>query len=204
MSRPNPSAPSTELTVAVIDVEDQLTRFPLQANGDWWDDNRALLPDQTAELRTPIELGLEGYRLGQRLLFRGDVVGRLELRCGRCVEPFELRLNERLELLLEPLPTASITDRLVSDALEGGMLLDAEDLEIGQYAGEQLDFGAALREILIFNWPMQPRCEEGCLGLCPSCGVNRNRETCQCQNEEPKGPFAELGKLLDQSGIKTK
>jgi uncharacterized protein len=30
---------------------------------------------------------------------------------------------------------------------------------------------------------MKPVCREDCRGLCPSCGANRNRETCSCQIE---------------------
>jgi len=200
------SGPSsrTELGVVVSQVTEQPTAFELRADQDWWEGNRQILPDASAELKRPIGLSLQGYRLGQRLLFRGVVAGQLELFCGRCLEPFESALEECLELLLEPLPSPASPDRSDSKLPDGGIVLDAEDLEIGQYGGEELDFGAVLREILIFNWPMQPRCEESCLGLCPSCGVNRNREACSCPGDEPSGPFAALGKLLDQSGIKTK
>ena len=197
------SGESGGLAVTVAHVVESPGRFALRAENAWWTANRDVLPDQAAALVAPIELDLEGYRLGQRLLFRGSVAGRLELACGRCVEPFEHPLDERLELLLEPLPSPA-PDRSDGGIPEGGIELDAEDLEIGQYGGEELDFSVVLREILVFNWPMQPRCEEGCLGLCPSCGVNRNRESCQCGAEKPQGPFAELGKLLGQSGIKAK
>ena len=27
---------------------------------------------------------------------------------------------------------------------------------------------------------MKPLCDENCLGLCPTCGVNRTREKCSC------------------------
>jgi uncharacterized protein len=30
---------------------------------------------------------------------------------------------------------------------------------------------------------MKPLCREACLGLCPVCGTNRNRDTCSCENE---------------------
>jgi large subunit ribosomal protein L32 len=28
---------------------------------------------------------------------------------------------------------------------------------------------------------MKPLCDENCLGLCPTCGVNRTRERCSCE-----------------------
>jgi len=27
---------------------------------------------------------------------------------------------------------------------------------------------------------MKPLCDDKCLGLCPQCGANRNREACSC------------------------
>ena len=30
---------------------------------------------------------------------------------------------------------------------------------------------------------MKPLCDEQCLGLCPTCGANRNREKCSCDEK---------------------
>jgi uncharacterized protein len=140
-------------------------------------------------------LDLEGYRLGQRLLFRGAVGGVVEIPCARCVEPYAHAFEDALQLLLEPLPAPDSAENVP----EGGIELDPDDLEVGRYFGDELDFGVVLREILHFNWPMQPRCAEGCQGLCPLCGANRNTDPCECEGEGKPRPFAELGKLLTQS-----
>jgi uncharacterized protein len=40
-----------------------------------------------------------------------------------------------------------------------------------------------MREQFYLALPMKPLCREDCKGLCPICGVNRNRETCSCRSE---------------------
>lgn len=186
----------SDLLVQVAKVRERARPFRLEASEAWWGQHRELFRDPESGLLDPFVLDLEGYCLGQRLFFRGDVAGTVELPCGRCVEPYPHRFADRVELLLEPLPT---TDAALDGLPEGGIRLDPEDLEIGRYAGDELDFGVVLREVLLFNWPMQPRCEEGCLGLCPSCGANRNRESCECEGASQNRPFAALGELLQKS-----
>ena len=46
--------------------------------------------------------------------------------------------------------------------------------------------------------PLKALCEEGCKGLCPVCGRNRNRETCECAPPVADARWAELGKIRDR------
>ncbi len=185
----------SELTIQVLEVRESPRGFRLQSDAAWWRENRGALRDPEAVLLEPFVMDLEGYSLGRRLFFRGPVSGTVELACGRCLEPYSHGLSDRIELLLEPLP------RLLPgspDLPKGGIALDPEDLEVARYSGDELDFGVVLRELLLFIWPMQPRCAESCLGLCPSCGANRNREPCRCAVDDEPRPFADLGELLEQ------
>lgn len=187
------------LALHVPEIRPTPRRFQLVASADWWDAERSELRDPESRLAEPLALDFEAYRLGRRLLLRGSVRGVLELACGRCLELYRHPVDERLELLLEPLPS----NRLLDGPPEGGIELDPEDLEIGRYAGEELDLSVVLRELLAFAWPMQPRCTEACLGLCPSCGVDKNRETCGCEEAEGNRPFAALAELLERSKLRS-
>jgi uncharacterized protein len=40
----------------------------------------------------------------------------------------------------------------------------------------------ALREAVLLEIPIKNLCAEDCRGLCPHCGVDRNRETCACED----------------------
>jgi ABC-2 type transport system ATP-binding protein len=46
--------------------------------------------------------------------------------------------------------------------------------------------------------PMKPLCREGCLGLCPQCGADRNTTSCDCQPSWQDPRFAGLKRLVDQ------
>lgn len=60
-----------------------------------------------------------------------------------------------------------------------------------------VDLGEAIREYALLALPMQPLCKPTCLGLCPTCGADRNTEVCGCQADESDDRFAALKALLD-------
>lgn len=184
--------PNTGLTLRLERVEETPRTFRLETDPAWWEAVRAAFRDREAELQGPFVAELEGYRLGLRLLFRGHITGTVRFLCSRCAEPLLVRFSEPLELLLEPAQNPA-------GIPEGGIELDAEDLELGRYAGDELDFGPVIQEILALAWPMQPLCSEDCKGLCPVCGAVRSRQTCSCETRVANRPFAQLGRLLDEN-----
>ena len=185
----------SSLLVRVADIGPKPRPIELETDADWWQDTHELFRGPSARLIRPFRLEFEAYCLGKRLLFRGGVRGTLELGCARCADPFTYDFEAPLELLLEPFPEAE-------GVREPCIEVDAEDLEIGRYAGEELDFQPVLRDLLLLSWPIAPSCSETCRGLCPSCGTNLNDRTCQCGPKGGNKPFAGLGELLGQSGSK--
>ena len=180
-----------ELCIRVESVVEGPTQVLLQTSSDWWEGTRDIFQEPGARVREPFRVDMEAYRIGQRLLFRGGVAGIVELSCGRCTEPYPHPFTEPLELLLEPAMDPSVVP-------EGGIELDAQDMELGRYAGDELNFEPVVLEILALVWPMQPLCREDCVGLCQVCGVNLNRESCACRAEPMNRPFAQLAKLLSR------
>ncbi len=112
---------------------------------------------------------------------------------------FGFWLGGTIHIVSPALPQSIDFGHNFDQTLEPGIDLDPEDLEIGRYSGEELDFEPVLRDLLLLSWPMAPRCAEDCPGLCPVCGENRSRRACQCDAEQANKPFAALGKLLGQS-----
>jgi len=180
------------LHIRVHGIEETPRSFRLESDAGWWDSMRAEFRDREAELAAPFVAEIEAYRLGHRLLFRGRVEGVVRLLCSRCGQPVEVRFAEPLELLLEPAQNPALIP-------EGGIELDAEDFELGRYAGDELDFGPVIQEIVALAWPMQPLCAEDCAGLCSVCGSVRSHQTCSCETRQATRPFAELSRLLDES-----
>jgi uncharacterized protein len=72
------------------------------------------------------------------------------------------------------------TGTLESEVVE--LVTDLPDPETGYLIeGDHLDVRAIVHDACILELPLAPLCREGCLGLCPICGVNRNLEQCSCQ-----------------------
>jgi uncharacterized protein len=180
------------LCLEVERIKETPREFRLEGDRLWWEQAREALQEPEIELGRPFMFSFQAHRIGMRLLFRGEVDGVANLVCGRCLEPYGYEFREPVQLLLEPAPTGTVLP-------EGGLDLDPEDLEIGRYGGDVLDFDLLLREVLALAWPVQPRCDEGCQGLCPVCGRNRNLETCACSDPSVSRPFARLGELIEEA-----
>ncbi|MCH5157002.1 MAG: DUF177 domain-containing protein [Clostridiales bacterium] len=48
------------------------------------------------------------------------------------------------------------------------------------YSGSRLDLTKAICDEIVLSLPSSLLCKEGCLGLCPKCGVNLNERQCDC------------------------
>ena len=45
----------------------------------------------------------------------------------------------------------------------------------------ELDISTDVRDAVMISMPMRMLCDDDCKGLCPSCGVNLNNESCDCK-----------------------
>ena len=63
--------------------------------------------------------------------------------------------------------------------------------------GSRVDLVPLVRDAVLLGLPPAPLCEEGCLGLCPVCGVNRNEVRCSCDVSPPDPRWAALDALRD-------
>jgi uncharacterized protein len=131
---------------------------------------------------------------GHSVHVRGRLVSPLRLECGRCLETFTHSLDQDLDLFY--LPHRPDDDREEEDEVE----LTDRDMVVAYYKGDRLDLGEVVREQCFLSLPLKRLCREDCRGRCPSCGRNRNAETCGCPAPEESGDprFAGLKKLFDR------
>jgi uncharacterized protein len=132
---------------------------------------------------------------GATLHLRGRLSGAVEIDCARCLEPFAVTLDRDLDLFY--LPRASGQDEAQEEEVE----LSDREVVVGYYEGDRVDLGEVVREEILLGLPLKPLCREGCLGLCPRCGKNRNATACGCPpEEEPGDPRLDpLRKLVDKN-----
>jgi uncharacterized protein len=131
---------------------------------------------------------------GDSIHVRGHLSAPLRLECGRCLEPFAVGLDQDLDLFY--LPHRPDDDRQEEDEVE----LTDRDMVVAYYKGDRLDLGEVVREQCFLSLPLKPLCREDCRGRCPSCGRNRNAESCGCPAPEEAGDarLAGLKKLFDR------
>lgn len=124
---------------------------------------------------------------------RGHLAARLGLECGRCLEAYPMALEQELDLFY--LPHRPGEDEEEDDEVE----LSDRDMVVAYYEGDRLDLGAVVREQCFLALPLKRLCREDCRGRCPSCGRNRNLESCGCPAPEEAGDprLAALKKLFD-------
>jgi len=61
-----------------------------------------------------------------------------------------------------------------------------------------MDLTENIRETILFSVPLKLLCTEACRGLCPRCGVNKNREECTCSQEVNDPRWQGLQDLMKQ------
>lgn len=124
-------------------------------------------------LIAPVELTGEVRKDAQKVRLTGRVVTTLECDCSRCLEPFPVPVDAAIDVMLLP-----SSDNKGDEEQE----VAADDLGVSYYDDDVIDLGALMREQFYLALPMKPLCRDDCQGLCPVCGINRNRETCTCES----------------------
>lgn len=122
---------------------------------------------------TKIEAEASKGDLPGEYVVEGTVTFSADLECSRCVEPypfasvspFHLRYRARPEGTPEENEEVEITD---------------DELDIEFYSERSIPLRELATAQIQLSIPMKPLCDENCLGLCPKCGANKNRETCEC------------------------
>lgn len=136
----------------------------------------SVFPDGAEDFRvaSPVELVADVRKDDRKVRLTGRVRGALELECSRCLEPFQVAVDAAFDMLFLP----------VSDNTgQGEREVAEEDLGVSYFKEDVIDLGEVIREQFYLALPMKPLCRDDCQGLCPMCGVNRNRGTCSCQTE---------------------
>ncbi|MFO7941942.1 MAG: DUF177 domain-containing protein [Bacillota bacterium] len=75
---------------------------------------------------------------------------------------------------------------------------EREDIIPRSKDGKTIDVAGRVREELILALPTKILCSPDCRGLCPICGQDLNRGSCDCSTEEIDPRMKELEKLKRQ------
>jgi uncharacterized protein len=120
----------------------------------------------------PISWAGEVTRTSEGHLFVGRLEYDQKLACPRCLKPTTMSVETDISLLAVSRS---------SEPMVGEVELEEEDLDTLFIENEELDTEPILIEQLQLNVPMRQLCREDCRGLCPSCGIDRNENDCDCE-----------------------
>lgn len=147
--------------------------FELPLNGivDHW--------GQDYKSSAPLSVNVVASLTGDRILVRIALTAEFFLPCSRCLCETPLAINGDLRYLF--------TLRSLKDELEGSASFSDEDgdvdiIPVDTFQSE-LDLKSYVWEVLLLNLPERVLCSDGCKGLCPVCGHDRNESECGCKDE---------------------
>jgi uncharacterized protein len=123
-------------------------------------------PSTTVDPDQPLTIDVRLESLSAAIVASGRVRGRWHAVCSRCLTPLEAEFDLALREVFEEDPIEEETYPL---------------------RHEEIDLEQPIRDLVVPELPLVPLCDEACLGLCPTCGANRNPVP-PGETLEPPGP----------------
>ena len=150
--------------------------------------DQAWFPDQditrSGQVRARVHLQKKGK---DRVLLTGDLTIPLVMECDRCLQEFNRKISHSFQVDLE----VAENDRLEPEEHR----CSVAEMDMLYLHEPEVDIFQVLAQQVFLLMPGKKICSEECRGLCPQCGINRNKETCRCQPDERPSPFAALAGL---------
>ena len=101
-------------------------------------------------------------RLEESVAVKADLRAEVGLICDRCLDNFDTGIKFKFDREYQYDRKAESEDNLYVDK------------------HMNIDLGPEIRDELLLAIPFQNLCSDKCGGICPTCGVNLNHETCKC------------------------
>ena len=113
-----------------------------------------------------IEADIRLESVTEGVLLSAEIYAVAHGECIRCLDPVELVVERNIQELYRYEPTPEKGRR--SQRKEDDIDLEAED-EL-QMEGDLMNLEIPIIDAIILALPVNPLCDEECLGLCPECG----------------------------------
>ncbi len=141
---------------------------------------------ESFRIASPVRLAFEIFKDKSTFRLVGTTKTTLEVPCSRCLEPLVVPVDAQFDLRYQPHST---------NVGEGELEIEEDDLTTAFYQNEEIDLEQLMREQFYLALPMKPLCSRDCKGLCPTCGTNLNRATCDCKRDVTDPRLAVLKNL---------
>ena len=114
-----------------------------------------------------LELDVRCESVTEGILVTADIYGVAIGECIRCLDPVELEVDRKIQELYRYEPT---DDKGKKSRRKDEDLDDLDEDEVLYVEGEQVNLEVPILDAIILSLPVNPLCDEECLGLCPDCG----------------------------------
>ncbi len=163
----------------------------LQETGDRfahvYEPEELALDEEHARLTEPPQISGRVQTSGHEVRLRGEITARAEIDCDRCLKSVAVPVETEFDVTYVP-----EEDYRASEAAE----LQEDDLSLSVFDGETIDIDELVREQVLLALPTRALCTEECKGLCPTCGADRNADTCGCETKEVDPRWAGLKAIM--------
>jgi uncharacterized protein len=150
----------------------------------------AMAESSTCEFVSPVRISLTLYRVNDMYRGEGSVETSVRFQCSRCLDDFVYPVYADFAFNFTSEPDSDL-----EPSLHGEYQIKAEQAGLVVFSDDEIDLTEPVQDQIIMVLPIQPLCRADCLGLCPQCGVNLNRETCHCEKVPFNPKFQSLAML---------
>lgn len=105
------------------------------------------------------EVAVHAQRNGREILVHGKAHARLVTECGRCLKDLPLSVACDLAALYAPTETGTLRPPAAGEDEDDDIDPEAPDREF--YSGDKVVIDELVRDYLLLELPMQPRCDLG-------------------------------------------
>jgi uncharacterized protein len=144
-----------------------------------------------------LEIDVRCESVTEGVLVTADIYAVAIGECIRCLDPVELEVDRKIQELYRYEPT---DDRGKKSRFKDEELVDLDEEELLYVEGEQVNLELPILDAIILSLPINPLCDEDCLGLCPDCGEKWESLPEDHQHEVIDARWAGLSGLTSEGG----
>jgi len=100
------------------------------------------------------------------LNLKAEISSVAELNCDNCLKTFQQKISGKINLYFSN-KLSNFDDEIKKLSLNN----------------PTIDLSEEIHSAFVLALPIKLLCKENCAGLCPTCGINRNDESCSCKPE---------------------
>jgi uncharacterized protein len=140
--------------------------------------------------KSPVYGSAKLTRTNRGILVDTNISTKVPVECSRCLTPFDIKLDIHFEE--EYFPSIDVISGMPNEISE-----ENSDYMIDEH--HILDLTDAIRQNILLAIPMKPLCKPDCAGICPVCGKDLNKESCNCSYDEIDPRWKKLNNLKNKN-----